>query len=41
MDDCMYDKSAKSTAMRDLFMNGRHLKITFCCAMQYIIRAQI
>ena len=25
MDDCMYDKKVlKSTAMRDLFMNGRH-----------------
>jgi len=38
MDDCMYDKKVlRSTAMRDLFMNGRHLKITFCCAMQYIM----
>ena len=23
--------------MRDLFMNGRHLSITFCNAMQYVM----
>lgn len=38
MDDCMYDKKImKSTAMRDLFMNGRHLKITLCFAVQYLM----
>ena len=36
MDDCMYDKSVmKGKAIRDLFMNGRHLKITYCNALQY------
>ena len=29
MDDCMYDKKVlKSLAMRDLFMNGRHMNVT-------------
>lgn len=38
MDDCMYDKKVlRSTAMRDLFMNGRHMYITFCNAMQYVM----
>ena len=38
MDDCMYDKKVlKSTTMRDLFMNGRHLKMTFCFAVQYLM----
>ena len=36
MDDCMYDKKImKGNDIRDLFMNGRHLKITFCNALQY------
>lgn len=36
LDDCMYDKKImKGKPMRDLFMNGRHLKITFCNALQY------
>ena len=38
MDDCMYDKKClKTTAMRELFMNGRHMKVTFICAVQYIM----
>lgn len=38
MDDCMYDKRVlRSTAMRDLFMNGRHMHITFFNAMQYVM----
>lgn len=38
MDDCMYDKKImKSVCMRDLFMNGRHLKITLCFAVQYLM----
>lgn len=38
LDDCMYDKRVLgSVAMRDLFMNGRHLHITFVNAMQYIM----
>lgn len=38
MDDCMYDKKVlKSKTMRDLFMNGRHLKLTFCFAVQYLM----
>lgn len=35
MDDCMYDKRIlRSVSMRDLFMNGRHMNVTFCNAMQ-------
>jgi len=38
MDDCMYDKKVlKGLCMRDLFMNGRHLHITYCNAMQYVM----
>ena len=38
MDDCMYDKQIlKGTAIRDLFMNGRHLYLTFCTAAQYVM----
>jgi hypothetical protein len=38
MDDCMYDKKVlKSTAVRDLFMNGRHMHLTFMNAVQYIM----
>lgn len=38
MDDCMYDKKVmKGTGIRDLFMNGRHVKVTFMNAMQYIM----
>lgn len=38
LDDVMYDKKVlKGTPMRDLFMNGRHLKITLCNAMQYVM----
>lgn len=37
-DDCTYDKQAwKSTALRDLFLNGRHAKITFLMSSQYIM----
>lgn len=36
LDDMMYDKRVlKGKCMRDIFMNGRHLKITFVNAMQY------
>lgn len=36
LDDCMYDRSVlRSTAIRDLFMNGRHYHITFISAAQY------
>lgn len=36
LDDVMFDKRAlKSTQMRDIFMNGRHLNVTLCNAMQY------
>lgn len=38
LDDMMYDKKVlKSLAMRDIFMNGRHLKVTFINAMQYVM----
>lgn len=38
LDDMMYDKKVlKSIEMRDIFMNGRHLKITFINAMQYVM----
>lgn len=38
LDDCMYDKKIlKGTGIRDLFMNGRHLKVTLCNAVQYVM----
>lgn len=38
MDDCMYDKKImKSLGIRDLFMNGRHMHITLCNAVQYVM----
>ena len=38
LDDCMYDKAViKGKAIRDLFMNGRHYKITFLAAVQYLM----
>lgn len=38
MDDCIYDKKVlKSKAMRDLFLNGRHLHIHLSCAVQYMM----
>lgn len=38
MDDCMYDKKVlKGIGIRDLFMNGRHLSITLCNAVQYVM----
>ena len=38
MDDCMYDKKVlKGLGMRDLFMNGRHLSLTLCNAVQYVM----
>lgn len=38
LDDCMYDKAIlKSLTMRDIFMNGRHMKITLCLSMQYLM----
>lgn len=36
LDDMMFDKTVlKGQAIRDIFMNGRHLKVTFVNAMQY------
>lgn len=36
LDDCLYQKNTlKSTAMRDLFFNGRHLHVSMICAAQY------
>ena len=38
LDDCMYDKKIlKSTNVRDVFMNGRHLKLSVLLACQYIM----
>ena len=38
MDDCMYDKRIlKGVGIRDLFMNGRHLSVTLCNAVQYVM----
>lgn len=38
LDDCMYDKKTlKGVGIRDLFMNGRHLNITLCNAVQYVM----
>lgn len=38
LDDCMYQKGVlKSTAMRDLVMNGRHLHIAMIVCVQYLM----
>ena len=38
LDDCMYDKKVlKGTAIRDLHMNGRHLKCQFINCVQYLM----
>jgi len=38
LDDCMYDKALiKGKAIRDLFMNGRHYRISFIMAVQYLM----
>ena len=38
LDDMMFDKTVlKSKEVREIFMNGRHLKITFINAMQYVM----
>jgi len=38
LDDCMYDKKImKSTCIREIHYNGRHLKITFLTAVQYLV----
>ena len=38
LDDCMYDKKIlKGVGIRDLFMNGRHLSVTLCNAVQYVM----
>ena len=40
LDDCGYEKnmfSSKNTAMRDIFMNGRHYKITLYICLQYCV----
>jgi hypothetical protein len=37
-DDCLHDKSwQKSKAVKNIFMNGRHYKIFFILAMQYVL----
>jgi hypothetical protein len=38
LDDCMYDKKVlKSTCIRDLHMNGRHLRVQFVTCVQYLM----
>ena len=38
LDDCLYDDSwAKTTPIRNIFMNGRHFKIFFVVTMQYVL----
>jgi len=38
LDDCLYEKSVlKSTAMRELFLNGRHLHIAMIICAQYVM----
>ena len=38
LDDCLYDKKIlKSTNIRDIFMNGRHLRLSVLLACQYIM----
>lgn len=38
LDDCAYDKKIfKSKVMRYIFMNGRHINLTFVCLMQYVM----
>lgn len=38
LDDCLYDKTVlKSTAMREVFLNGRHLLISMVICAQYIM----
>ena len=38
LDDCVYDKKVlKSVAMRELFCNGRHLRIHLSIAVQYLM----
>lgn len=38
LDDCLYQKGVlKSTAIRDLFFNGRHLNVGLICAAQYMM----
>jgi hypothetical protein len=38
LDDCLYEKSImRSTAMRNIHMNGRHLHVTMINAAQYLV----
>jgi hypothetical protein len=38
LDDCIYDKTVlASTVMRELFQNGRHLRIHLSIAVQYLV----
>lgn len=38
LDDCLYQKGVlRTTAMRDLFFNGRHLNVGIICACQYLM----
>lgn len=38
LDDCLYEKSVlRSTCMRQLFFNGRHLRICLIFAVQYLV----
>lgn len=39
MDDCMYNSSTwnRDTNIRYLFLNGRHVKVLTCAAIQYVV----
>jgi hypothetical protein len=38
LDDCMFDrKSLEGTAMREIFMNGRHFNCAFVNSVQYLV----
>lgn len=38
LDDCAYDKGIfRTTCMRNIMMNGRHLKITLILSLQYLV----
>ena len=40
LDDCMFEKGImRSTEMREIHMNGRHLSLTFINAIQYLMDA--
>jgi len=38
LDDCLYDKKIlRTTSIRDIFMNGRHLRLSVLIACQYVM----